>query len=119
MRTGAAYRARTGRRSGPVQYPWRMDARPEIAGLTPYQPGRPAAALRRELGLERIVKLGSNEGPYGPFPSALEAIASAAPELNRYPERGLELAEALAARHGVEPGRIAIGNGADGIIANL
>jgi histidinol-phosphate aminotransferase len=96
-----------------------MDARPEIAGLTPYQSGRPAAALRRELGLERIVKLGSNEGPYGPFPSALAAIAEAAPQLNRYPERGLELAEALGARHCLGPERIAAGNGADGVIANL
>src|SRR5438045_766685 len=101
MRTASAYRPWTGHRSVPVQYPWRMDARPEIADLTPHQPGRPATALRRELGLDRIVKLGSNEGPYGPFPAALAAIADTAPELNRYPERGLELAEALAARHGL------------------
>jgi histidinol-phosphate aminotransferase len=96
-----------------------MDARPEIAELVPYQPGRPASALRRELGLARIVKLGSNEGPFGPFPAALAAIQAAAPELNRYPERGLELAEALGRRHGLGVERIAVGNGADGVIANL
>ena len=56
-----------------------MRPRPAIAGLAPYEPGKPAAYLRRELGLERIVKLASNEGPYGPFPRALEAIAGAAP----------------------------------------
>ena len=58
--------------------------------------------MRRELGLERIVKLASNEGPYGPFPAALEAIARQAPDLNRYPELGGDLAERLAARHGVD-----------------
>ena len=76
-----------------VLYP-PVQARPEIADLRPYQPGKPASALRRELGLERIVKLGSNEGPRGPFPAAIEAIAAAAPGLNRYPEGGAELRRA-------------------------
>jgi histidinol-phosphate aminotransferase len=75
--------------------------------------------VRRELGLDRIVKLASNEGPYGPFPAALEAIERAARELNRYPERGAELAERLAARHGTTPDRIAIGNGADAVVGLL
>jgi histidinol-phosphate aminotransferase len=96
-----------------------VDARPEISDLLPYQPGRPATALRGELGIARVVKLGSNEGPFGPFPAAAEAIAAAIPGLNRYPERGGELAQLLAARHGVTPDRIAVGNGADGVIANL
>ena len=85
-----------------------MRPRPALADLRPYEPGKPAADVRRELGLDRIVKLASNEGPYGPFPAALEAIARAARELNRYPERGAELAERLAARHGTTPDRIAI-----------
>ena len=96
-----------------------MQARPEIADLRPYQPGKPASALRRELGLERIVKLGSNEGPRGPFPAAIEALAAAAPGLNRYPEGGAELLERLAGRHGLTPDRVAAGNGADAVIANL
>ena len=96
-----------------------MRARPAIADLKPYEPGKPAAAVRRELGLERIVKLASNEGPFGPFPSALEAIARQAPELNRYPELGWDLTERLAARHGVERESIAIGNGADGLVGCL
>ena len=101
-----------------VLYP-PVQARPEIADLRPYQPGKPASALRRELGLERIVKLGSNEGPRGPFPAAVEALADAAPGLNRYPEGGAELLERLAGRHGLTPDRVAPGNGADGVIANL
>jgi histidinol-phosphate aminotransferase len=93
--------------------------RPALADLRPYEPGKPAADVRRELGLDRIVKLGSNEGPYGPFPAALEAIARQAPALNRYPELGGALAERLAARHGVGRERVAVGNGVDAIVASL
>jgi histidinol-phosphate aminotransferase len=82
-------------------------------------PGKPASQLRRELGLERIVKLASNEGPLGPFPAALEALAETMPQLNRYPERGLELTERLAARHGLRAERVAPGNGADAVIGHL
>jgi histidinol-phosphate aminotransferase len=96
-----------------------MRPRPAIAGLAPYQPGKPAADLRRELGLEGVVKLASNEGPYGPFPRALEAIAAHAPELNRYPELSLQLIERLARQHSVEPGWIALGNGADALVSDL
>jgi histidinol-phosphate aminotransferase len=97
----------------------RVDARPEIAELRTYLPGKPASQLRRELGLERIVKLASNEGPLGPFPAALEALAETLPQLNRYPERGLELTARMAARHGLGPDRVAPGNGADAVIGHL
>ena len=96
-----------------------MRARPAIADLKPYEPGKPAAEVRRELGLDRIVKLASNEGPFGPFPSALEAIRRQAPELNRYPELGYDLIERLAARHGVDAAQIAVGNGADALVGCL
>ena len=43
--------------------------------LVPYEPGKPVEEVQRELGLERCVKLASNEGPFGPFPAALEALA--------------------------------------------
>jgi histidinol-phosphate aminotransferase len=96
-----------------------MRPRPAIVAVSPYQPGKPAARVRRELGLERVVKLASNEGPYGPFPAALEAIAAHAGALNRYPELSLELIERLAERHGVDPSWIALGNGADSIVGYL
>jgi len=94
--------------------------RPAIKELTPYQPGKPVEDVQRELGLERIVKLASNEGPFPPFPAALEAIAEAARELNRYPDGGIyRLHEALAARHGVQFEQIAVGSGADGCLDML
>jgi histidinol-phosphate aminotransferase len=94
--------------------------RPAIEELTPYQPGKPVEDVQRELGLERIVKLASNEGPFPPFPSALEALERASRELNRYPDGGsYRLHEALAARHGVAFEAICVGSGADGCIDML
>ena len=62
--------------------------RPALDRVVPYEPGKPAESVQRELGLDRVVKLASNEGPLGPFPEALEAIARALPESNRYPDGG-------------------------------
>ena len=74
-------------------------------------------AVQRELGLERVVKLASNEGPYGPFPAAQEAIERAALELNRYPDGGAyRLRQALAERHGVRFEEITVCAGADAVI---
>src|SRR5438045_1708753 len=94
--------------------------RPAVEELTPYQPGKPVEDVQRELGLERIIKLASNEGPFPPFPAALEAMERAARELNRYPDGGVyRLHEALAARHGVAFEQIAVGAGADGCLDML
>jgi histidinol-phosphate aminotransferase len=73
--------------------------------------------VQRELGLERVVKLASNEGPFGPFPAALEALERSARELNRYPDGGAyRLRAALAERHSVRFEEVALGAGADGVI---
>jgi histidinol-phosphate aminotransferase len=91
--------------------------RPALSALVPYEPGKPVEEVQRELGLERVVKLASNEGPYGPFPEALEAMARVAGELNRYPDGGaFRLRTALAERHSVRFEELAIGSGADGVI---
>jgi len=91
--------------------------RPEVDALAPYLTGRPLEDLQRELGLERIVKLAANEGPFPPFPAALEAMALAQDELNRYPNGGaVRLHEAIAARHGVEVEEVCAGSGADGCL---
>ena len=91
--------------------------RPALAGLVPYEPGKPVEEVQRELGLERVVKLASNEGPFGPFPAAREAIERAALELNRYPDGGAyRLRQALAERHGVRFEEITVCAGADAVI---
>ena len=94
--------------------------RPAVEELTAYQPGKPVEDVQRELGLERVVKLASNEGPFPPFPAALEAMARAPAELNRYPDGGIyRLHEALAARHGVAFEEVCVGAGADGCLDML
>ena len=91
--------------------------RATLDGLVPYEPGKPVEEVQRELGLDRVVKLASNEGPFGPFPVALEAIERAARELNRYPDGGcFRLVHALAERHGVSPAEVTVAAGADAVI---
>jgi histidinol-phosphate aminotransferase len=91
--------------------------RPAVQSLVPYEPGKPVEEVQRELGLERCIKLASNEGPYGPFPAALEALQRAAGELNRYPDGGAwRLRDALAEHHGVRYEEVAVGAGADGLV---
>ena len=94
--------------------------RTALDGLIPYEPGKPEEEVQRELGLERVVKLASNEGPWGPFPAALEALERTAGSLNRYPDGGtFHLRNALAERHGVELANVITGAGADAIIGHL
>ncbi|HJQ85764.1 MAG TPA: histidinol-phosphate transaminase [Candidatus Binatia bacterium] len=91
--------------------------RRSIADLVPYEPGKPVEEVQRELGVDRVVKLASNEGAFGPFPAALEAMERAASELNRYPDGGAwALRSALADRHDVRFEEVAVGSGADGVI---
>jgi histidinol-phosphate aminotransferase len=91
--------------------------RDSIRDLVPYEPGKPIDAVQRELGLETVIKLASNEGPHGPFPSAVEAMQRALRELNRYPDGGVwNLRAALADRHGVQHEQIVVAPGADAVI---
>jgi histidinol-phosphate aminotransferase len=91
--------------------------RSSIADLIPYEPGKPIEEVQRELGLERVVKLASNEGPFPPFPAAVEALERVTRDLNRYPDGGAyALRSALAEHHGVALEEVIIGAGADGVI---
>jgi histidinol-phosphate aminotransferase len=94
--------------------------RPAVRALVPYEPGKPIEEVQRELGLDRVVKLASNEGPYGPVPAALEALRASSVDLNRYPDGGAyRLRAALAERHDVAFEEVAVGAGADGIVDYL
>jgi histidinol-phosphate aminotransferase len=94
--------------------------RAALDGLVPYEPGKPEEEVQRELGLARVVKLASNEGPWGPFPAALEALDRCAGSLNRYPDGGaFHLRNAIAERHGVEPANVVTDAGTDAIIGHL
>jgi len=91
--------------------------RPAVNDLVPYEPGKPVEEVQRELGLERVVKLASNEGPFGPFAEAREAIERCATDLNRYPDGGAyRLRAALAERLGLRFEEVAPGAGSDGLV---
>jgi histidinol-phosphate aminotransferase len=94
--------------------------RPALAGIVPYQPGKPIEEVQRELGLDRVVKLASNEGPFGPFPAAVEAIQRTISDLNRYPDGGCHrLRSRLAEQHGVGLDQVTVCSGADAVIGYL
>jgi histidinol-phosphate aminotransferase len=91
--------------------------RPALAGIDAYEPGRPIDDVRRELGVESVIKLASNEGPFPPMPGALEAIRQAATGVRLYPDAGAwTLRDALGARLGLDPAQVLPGAGVDGLI---
>ncbi|HXC37631.1 MAG TPA: histidinol-phosphate transaminase [Burkholderiales bacterium] len=90
-----------------------------IRAIAPYQPGKPISELAREMGLDEknIVKLASNENPLGLSPKARAAIERELAELARYPDgNAFDLKGALAARYGVPPEGIVVGNGSNDIL---
>lgn len=92
---------------------------PALAGLPTYQPGRPIEEVARELGLpaEDIIKLASNENPLGPSPLALAAMEKALPQLHLYPDgNAFYLKQKLAAKLGLPPANLMLGNGSNEII---
>ncbi|MEU4771492.1 histidinol-phosphate transaminase [Micromonospora sp. NPDC023644] len=94
--------------------------RADLDALPNYVPGRSPADLARELGLPEAIKLASNEVPYGPLPGVVEAVASAAAGVHRYPDMGvLALRETLAERYGVDVDRIATGCGSVALAEHL
>jgi histidinol-phosphate aminotransferase len=84
----------------------------KLERLPHYEAGLHEDAARAAFGTDDVIKLASNESPWGPHPAVVEAIAAAAPKLNRYPDQySRRLRRRIAERFEVEPGRVAIGNG--------
>ena len=94
-----------------------LDQIPEhIRALAGYVPGKPLRQAQQETG-GAMIKLASNENPFGPSPLALEAIRAAAAEVNLYPDNDAsELRQALAARHQLDEQQIFIADGSLGIL---
>ncbi|PHK94442.1 histidinol-phosphate transaminase [Pseudoroseomonas rhizosphaerae] len=92
-----------------------VQPRPAILSIDPYVGGE-----SKIPGVNRIIKLSSNEGAFGPPPAAIEAITRAAREAHRYPDGNARaLREAIGARFGLDPARIICGNGSDELITLL
>jgi histidinol-phosphate aminotransferase len=85
-----------------------------VKGLTPYVPGE-------QPKLANLVKLNTNENPYGPSPRALEAIRAATGEsLKLYPDPNAEaLKAAIGKYHGIDARNVFVGNGSDEVLAHI
>jgi histidinol-phosphate aminotransferase len=92
---------------------------PFLKTLPIYQPGRPIEEVARELNLpaDSIIKVASNENPFGPSPLAIAAMQKAIAGVNLYPDgNAFYLKQKLAAKLGVEPTNLILGNGSNEII---
>lgn len=95
----------------------RVKIRPEIFKISPYVPGKPIDEVKRELGVEDVIKLASNELPFGPPEKVRQAVYEAARELNRYPDSySYYLRSRLSEKFKVKPENIAFGNGSSELI---
>jgi len=94
--------------------------RRELAGIEPYRPGKRASEVRLELGLERIIKLSSNESPFAPVKQARTAISAALKGLNRYPDGACHLLrQRLKVHTGSAYETLMVGNGSNELIRLL
>ena len=86
---------------------------PFVKGLVPYVPGE-------QPKLNKLVKLNTNENPYGPSPKALAAMqAEVGNDLRLYPDpNGERLKQAVADYYGVQPAQVFVGNGSDEVLAH-
>lgn len=88
-----------------------------IESLKPYPPGKPMDEVKRELGVDRVIKLASNENPFGPPPKAIEAIRDQLDQIHRYPDgSAYYLKQALTELTGHGPERLVIGCGTNEIL---
>ena len=87
---------------------------PVVGRLTPYVPGE-------QPKLDKLVKLNTNENPYGPSPKVLEAIRGELSDaLRLYPDPNAErLKRAIADYYGVAPPQVFVGNGSDEVLAHI
>ncbi|MBL7081677.1 MAG: histidinol-phosphate transaminase [Candidatus Omnitrophica bacterium] len=91
--------------------------RKNIANIVPYLPGKPIEEVKRQLGLENIIKLASNENPLGASSKAKRAIKKVLSEINRYPEGScFYLRQALSRKLKLRPNLFVFGNGSDELI---
>ncbi|MGC6406281.1 histidinol-phosphate transaminase [Bisgaard Taxon 45] len=88
-----------------------------VKQLHPYQAGKPIEELERELGISNIIKLASNENPFGLPESAKQAILAELDNLTRYPDsNGFYFKQAVAQKFGLSPEQITLGNGSNDLL---
>ena len=92
---------------------------PYIESLRPYTPGKPIDEVKREFGLERVIKLASNENPLGASPLAIAEMTKSIGELHYYPNGGYDLRRVLAENFKLRIENVIAGSGSEGIMSNI
>ncbi|MFH1074177.1 MAG: histidinol-phosphate transaminase [Candidatus Firestonebacteria bacterium] len=91
--------------------------RDAIDKLSPYIPGKPVAEVQRELGIENVIKMASNENPLGASPKAVAAIKKTAEQVYFYPEGSCyDLRKAVAEHLRMPQNNLIFGNGSDELL---
>jgi histidinol-phosphate aminotransferase len=91
--------------------------RAEVFKLKPYVPGKPIEEVKRELGLDDVVKLASNENPVGPSPLGVQAIQANLSSLNLYPDANCYyLKDKIRQKFSVDINQVIVGNGSDELL---
>ena len=91
--------------------------RKSVLAVNPYVAGKPIEETKRQLGLKKVIKLASNENPWGPSPKAINAIKKSLSAVNRYPDaQGFYLKKRLAKIFSLIPENFVLGNGSDELI---
>ena len=91
-----------------------------IQKLSPYKPGMHIQTARRKYGLEKIIKLASNENPFGPSPESIKKIKETLNENHRYPDSyAFLLRKKLASKFNVDIHNVILGSGSEGIMSTI
>ena len=91
-----------------------------ISSLNPYQPGKPIKEVQREMGIEKVYKMASNENPLGISEKVKKALTDFLPEINRYPlGDSYYLKQKLSNKTGIAPEKLIFGAGSNEIIEFL
>ena len=89
-----------------------------IKTLQAYKAGKPISEVKRELGLDKIVKLASNENPLGPSVKAIEYVKHILTDTHRYPDpSGYDLRTKLAKKFSLKLNNVILGGGSEGIMS--
>ena len=94
--------------------------RAAIKGVTAYQPGTFIEEVQGDLKMSQIIKIASNENPYGPYPESIKKMTQEIEKLNQYPDSNFKtLRQTLGRVHGISPESICLSHGAEGMLQTI
>lgn len=94
--------------------------RKAVHTVNPYVPGKSIEEVKRDYKLQKVIKLGSNENTYGPFPNAVKAMERAVMNLNTYPDTSFnEIKDVIANKYKIDSSYISIAHGSGGILQTI